>query len=151
MLLALIQFFCIQDSADGEFSRVKTRLAMHTVKHPEDEVGYIVVKDSESFQRFGEQQLGKPGPRSKLLSRYFIDMKAEEVLERKRDVGKVGTLAEITSMYHYVCKPSGEVLWRRYPCCCPACMGQRWNECLVPELVGMMEIVVPEGKSLYRA
>ena len=98
---------------------------------------------------FGEQQLAKPGPRSKLQSRHFIDMKAEEVIERKQEVGKVGTLAGITSKYHYVCQPSAEVLWRRYPCCCPACMGRKWNECLVPGLVGKMEIAVPEGKSLY--
>ena len=122
---------------------------MHLVKHPEDQAGYISVTDSQSFQQFGQQQLAKPGPRSKLESRHFLDMKPEEVLERKREVGQVGTLAGISSKYQYVCKPDGEVLWRRYPCCCPACLNLRWQDCMVPELVGELETVVPQGMTLY--
>ena len=122
---------------------------MHTVKHPDDQDFYIEVKDSESFQRFGQQQLSKPGPRAKLSTRVFIDMKAEEVLERKRVVGKVGTLDGITTKYQYVCQSDGEVMWRRYPCCCLACVDLRLKECLVPQLVGEMKTVVAPGCSLY--
>ena len=105
----MIMITLAQDTADGEFSRVKTRLAMHVKRHPEEQVGHIGVRDSESFQKFGAQQMSTPGSRSQLERRYFIDMKAEEVLERKRVVGKVGTLSGIKSKYEYICKPDGKV------------------------------------------
>ena len=103
----------LKDTADGEFSRVKTRLAMHLKRHPEDQIGYVGVKDSESFAQFGSQQMSMPGSRSKLEKREFINMKPEEVVERKEEVGKVGTLSGIMSKYEYICEPSGKVgiLW----------------------------------------
>ena len=76
-------------------------------------------------------------------------MKPEEVKERKRVVGQVKTLAGISSKYQYVCHPDGEVMWRRYPCSCPACVNLQWTECMVPGLVGKMETVVQAGSSLY--
>ena len=122
---------------------------MHLVRHPEDQPGHISVHNSQTFQQFGEQQLAQPGPRAKLQSRTFLDMKPEEVKERKRVVGQVKTLAGISSKYQYVCHPDGEVMWRRYPCSCPACVNLQWTECMVPGLVGKMETVVQAGSSLY--
>ena len=90
-----------------------------------------------------------PGPRANLTTRKFFDMKPEEVLERKKEVGKVKTLAGIKSKYEYICLPDGEVMWRRYPCCCSACMSQQWKKCEVPQLVGELETVVPAGGTLY--
>ncbi len=99
----------MKDTADGEFSRVKTRLAMHLARHPEEQVGFIGLKDSKTFQQFGQQQMSLPGSRAKLDTREFIDMKPEEVLQRKEVVGKVKTLNGIKSTYHYICFPDGKV------------------------------------------
>ena len=122
---------------------------LHLVRHPEDEPGHITVHNSETFQQFGEQQLSQPGSKSKLSSRTFIDMKPEEVKERKEKVGKVKTLAGIMSKYHYVCFPDRKVMWRLFPCSCPACMTLKWTECEMTGLVGAMMTVVQAGSSLY--
>lgn len=87
---------------------------MHIKRHPEEQVGFIGVRDSESFQRFGAQQMSTPGSKSKLDKRFFIDLKPEEVLERKRHVGAVGTLPGIKSKYEYICKPDGQVCNKNY-------------------------------------
>ena len=88
---------------------MKTRHAMHVVRHPEDAVGHIGVKDSATFTKFGNQQMSIPGQISKLKSRTFLDLKPERVLARKAEVGKVTTLAWIKSKYQYVCSPDGQV------------------------------------------
>ena len=88
---------------------MKTRHAMHVVRHPEDAVGHIGVKDSATFTKFGNQQMSIPGQISKLKSRTFLDLKPERVLARKAEVGKVTTLAGIKSKYQYVCSPDGQV------------------------------------------
>ena len=98
-----------KDTADGDFSRVKTRLAMHFKRHLEDQVGYVDVKNSKTLAEFGNSQMAKPGPKAKLHSRTFIDMKAEEVLERKEEVGDVRKLAGIKARYEYICLPDGQV------------------------------------------
>ena len=99
----------LQDSADGEFSRAKTRLSMHLARNPEEQVGHIGVKDSKTFQEFGTQQMSSPGEKAKLNSRVFLDLKAEEMLERKATVGQVKTLSGIQSKFFYVCLPDGKV------------------------------------------
>ena len=99
----------LQDSADGEFSRAKTRLSMHLARHPEEQVGHTGVKDSKTFQEFGTQQMSSPGEKAKLNSRVFLDLKAEEMLERKATVGQVKTLSGIQSKFFYVCLPDGKV------------------------------------------
>ena len=105
-----------QDTADGEFSCVKTRLAMHLVRHPEEQVGFVGVLDSASFTKFGNQQMSKPGDRSRLASREFFEIKPNVVKERKEMVGeKVRTLSGIKSKYEYVCCPNGKV-GAVYPC-----------------------------------
>ena len=83
---------------------------MHLVRHPEKQFGYIGVKDSSSFQQFGQQQMATPGMKSMLESQIFIDLLPEEVLQRKRTVGSVRTLAGITSKFQYICEPSGKVM-----------------------------------------
>ena len=138
-----------QDTADGEFSRVKTRLALHTVRHHEDNPGYIEVCDSESFKKFGEQQMSIPGPQSKLKFRKFFNMKPEEIMERKKKVQPVKTLAGIKSKYQYICLPNGKVMWRRYPCCCTSCLELCWDLCTASLLVGKLETVNDVGDLLY--
>ena len=86
-----------------------TRPAMHLKCHQEDQIGYVGVKDSESFAQFGSQQMSQPGSCSKIEKREFIDMKAEEIVERKAQVGKIKTLNGIMSKYEYICQPTGKV------------------------------------------
>ena len=40
-------------------------------------------------------------------------------------------------------------MWRRYPCCCPACLEMRWEECGAKDLVGELEMVVEPEDTLY--
>ena len=85
-------------------------MAMHLARHPEDQIGYVGVIDSSSFVKFGNQQMAKPCKRAKLVSREFIDLKPEEVKERKQKIGaKMRTLSGIKSKYEYVCHPDGKV------------------------------------------
>ena len=88
---------------------MKTRHVMHVVRHPEDAVGHVGVKDSMTFAEFGNQQMSMPGPRSKLKSRTFLDLKPEHVLARKAEISKVTTLTGIRSKYNYVCHPDGKM------------------------------------------
>ena len=85
-------------------------MAMHLDRHPEDQIGYVGIVDSPSFVKFGNQQMAKPCKKAKLVSREFIDLKPEEVKERKRRIGtKVRTLSGIKSKYEYVCHPDEKV------------------------------------------
>ena len=90
---------------------------MQFVWHPEEQVGFVGVLDSASFTRFGNQQMSKPGDRSRLVSREFIEIKPNAVKERKEMVGeKVRTLNGIKSKYEYVCCPNGKVGALYHPC-----------------------------------
>ena len=89
---------------------MKTRLTRHLKCHPEDQVGYINVTNSESFQRFGLQQMSSPGPQAKLDRRYFLKVMPDEVLQRKEVVGQVGTLHGIKTKFQYICQTDGEVI-----------------------------------------
>jgi hypothetical protein len=80
----------------------------------EEQVGFIRVRDSNTFHQFGMQQMSQPGPRAKLDRREFLDMKPQEVLTRKKEVGKVGTLHGIKSKFHYICLPNGKVKIKRW-------------------------------------
>ena len=82
---------------------------MHVKRHPEEQVGYIGVLDSQTFRQFGEQQMSTPGARSKLSSREFMNMEPQEVLDRKESTQSVGTLKGIKSKYQYICLPDGKV------------------------------------------
>ena len=44
-----------------------------------------------------------------------------------------------------------QVSWRRYPCCCPPCMVQLWENCQAKQLAGPMEIVVQPGERICTA
>ena len=83
---------------------------MHLARHPEDHIGYVGVIDSSSFVKFGNQQMAKPCKRAKLVSWDFLDLKLEEVKERKQRIGaKMTTLSGIKSNFEYVSHPDGKV------------------------------------------
>ena len=44
---------------------------------------------------------------------------------------------------------TSQVMWRRYPCSCPACMAQQWDGCQAKALVGELETVVEPGAEMY--
>ena len=82
---------------------------MYVVRRSEESKGYIKVENSTSFVAWGNHQMSVPGPKSKLESRTFLDMKYEQVEARKAEIGKVCTLPGIKSRYQYVCQPNGKV------------------------------------------
>ena len=98
-----------QDSADGEFSQLKTRLGLHLKRHVEETEDYIEVTDSDSLQKFGEQQMSKPGAKAKIDNRVFFSANPQEFKDRKQAVGRTPTLAGIKSKFEYVAFPSGKV------------------------------------------
>ena len=83
---------------------------MHLKRHPEEQDGHIEVKDSDSFMKFGQQQMSQPGPWALLNSRVFMNLLPEEALQRKQEAHEVRKLAGIKSKYEYICLPDGKVL-----------------------------------------
>ena len=72
-----------KDRADGEISRAKDKLKLHLIRQSADSDDWIEVKDSQSFCKFGEKYLAKPGPRSGIEKRLFYDLnKATVALQR---------------------------------------------------------------------
>ena len=128
---------------------MKTQLANHLRLHTEDQIGYISVTNSETLVQFGRKYMSQPGSQAKLNTRNFIDIKPEEVKDRKKNVGQVRTLAGIMRKYEYICFPNGKVMWRRLPCCCISCRSLQWNQCTMSYLVGDLETVIQPGSTLY--
>ena len=83
-------------------------------RHPEEQVGHIGVKDSATFQQFGQQQMSKPGEKAQLETREFLNLLPEEVKERKASLGQVKTLNGIKSKFYYLCFPDGKVCFNIY-------------------------------------
>lgn len=42
---------------------------------------------------------------------------------------------------YYFLQLTGTVKWRRYPCFCPNCFLQRWDDCTAKAMVGEMKTV----------
>jgi hypothetical protein len=52
---------------------------------------YFKIEDSDTLSRFGNTFLSKPARKSKLNERIFIDMRPEEVEQRRNEIGSVKT------------------------------------------------------------
>ena len=63
--------------SDGEFSTVKTKFSQY-VKRTRDE-DFTEVLDSEGFVKFGQEHMSTPGPKARLISRLFSNLKPSEV------------------------------------------------------------------------
>ena len=100
----ILNICLFQDSADGEFSVLKTALYRYMIRSNIDAADYLEVKDSASLQQFGDRFLKIPGSRSQLKLRIFMNLLPEEVLARKNEVGESKTLAGISSKFQYICK-----------------------------------------------
>ena len=118
---------------------------MHLNRHNPDDPGYVEVADSSSFKEFGEKHLTKPGPKSGIKQRKFMDLKAESVKERIDEKPAFKTLSGIKSVFQYVCKEDGETIWRKLPCFCGFCGNFEWDKCTSVETVGRFKIVVKAG------
>ena len=134
-----------KDRVDGEFSIYKDALTIHLQRHNAEDPAHFEVVDSETFARFGEKYLAKPGPKSAIEKRMFFDLKAEVMRERIAEKPSFKTLTGIKSVFQYICKNNGEVVWRRLTCFCVKCLNLEWDHCYNKDIVGKLKIVIQEG------
>ena len=134
-----------KDEVDGEFSRFKDAITLNLSRHNPDDESHIEVLNSESFVKFGQQKLSCPGPKSSISERKFYDLKKSTVEERKSEKPSFKTLSGIKSVFQYICKSSGEVMWRKLPCFCQLCSNRMWESCRNSDVVGKLKVVVKSG------
>lgn len=142
---------------DGEFSRVKDKLYIHLKRHDSEADDYEEVVDSPTFGRFGKKYLAKPSKQSGIEKRTFVDLKKEDIEEREDEVNivfiiilhnnlwqdeGVKSLTGISGIFQYICKPNGEVLWRKLPCFCSQCNNMEWEKCLNKDIVGGLKLIL---------
>ena len=101
--------------------------------------------DSQSFKRFGDKYLSTPGPKSGIEERKFYDLRKEAVTDRIAEKPKFKTLTGIKSVFQYICKTTGEFLWRKLPCYCERCSNLDWEHCENSDIVGKFKIVIKPG------
>jgi hypothetical protein len=107
LLNFLVLKIIIKDTADGEFSVVKTAIARYLKKSNSAAADFVEIKDSASVVAFGTKHLSKPSPKSGIQERVFHDIRPEIFLQRKSSaLDKVKTLAGISTRYQYVCEVS---------------------------------------------
>ena len=125
---------------------MKDALTLHLTRHNRNEEGYFEVLNSETFARFGAENMAHPGPKSGIKERRFYDLKKETVDQRIADKPSFKTLSGIKSVFQYICKSSGEVLWRKLPCFCAVCSDLKWENCPNSNIVGKLKVVVKPGE-----
>ena len=135
----------IKDKVDGEFSRYKDALTINLERRDSENEDHVEVLDSTSFLRFGEKYLSEPGPRSGIKRRKFYDLKEITVKDRLAEKPGFKTLTGINSVFQYVCKPTGVVIWRILPCFCTSCANLQWDQCKCTSVVGTFKVVVKAG------
>ena len=149
-----------QDTADGEFAVVKTALNNNLLRADSSADGYCEVKTSKQIVDFGNRHLGTPRAGADLRKRIFCDLPPDTVLRRKEldkeDPLNSKTVSGISNIYEIICQVSktdnyknsglpsqadGNVLWRRFPCFCPPCQYNQWQDCQNKDIVGKVENV----------
>ena len=118
---------------------------MHLRRQNPDDDGQIDVVSSALFVKFGEKYLSSPGPKSGIKERRFYDLKKETIQDRISVKPNFKTLDGIKSVFQYICKTSGEVLWRKLPCFCVVCSDMRWEDCPNVDIVEKLKVVVKAG------
>ena len=94
-----------KDTADGEFSVVKTAIARYLSRSNSEAADFIEIKDSRSVIKFCTAHLSKPRSATGIRDRIFTDIRPEVFLQRKEESSsKVKTLAGISTKYQYVCQ-----------------------------------------------
>ena len=90
-----------QDTADGEFSVIKTAIARYLKRSDKDSPYYIEVKDSNSVIEFCKKHLSNPGSKTGIQGRLFTSISPSVFLERKKE--SPDTFAGISKKYQYMC------------------------------------------------
>ena len=145
MMIIINYILSFWDKIDGEFSRVKDALVVHNKRHNSESGDYVAVTDSQSFVEFGEKFVSSPGPKSGIRERKFSSLKKEEIDERVSAKPDFKTLNGIKSVYQYICRSSGEVMWRKLPCFCTKCSSTDWESCPNTDTVGKLKVVINPG------
>ena len=97
--------FLQKDTADGEFSVIKTAIARYLKRSDSSSPDYIEIKDSASVVEFCVKHLSRPGSKAAIDERRFFDIKPDTFLARRLETPeKVKTLAGISSKFQYVCE-----------------------------------------------
>ena len=91
----------VQDTADGEFSVVKTAIARYLKRSDKDSPYYIEVKDSSSVIEFCKKHLSSPSSKTGIQARLFTNISPSVFLERKKE--SPDTIAGISKKYQYMC------------------------------------------------
>lgn len=72
--------------ADGEISRIKTKLIQHLHQHDRTQDGYFEVLDSATFCKFGQQYMSTPGKQSGTERRTFFELEDSSIKMRSSEV-----------------------------------------------------------------
>ena len=95
----------MKDTADGEFSVVKTAIARYLKMSDSASPDYVEIKDSASVVEFCIKHLSRPGSKAGLDERHFHDIKPDIFLQRKSQaLETVKSLAGISTKFQYVCE-----------------------------------------------
>ena len=62
----------------------------------------------------------------------------------------VKTLHGISRLFCYMVRPDGEVLFRKFPCFCPACSALDFKSCLHTHLSGVPWTVVKSEENIRK-
>ena len=99
-----------KDTADGEFSVVKTALNQHLLRSDNSSSHYTEVKTSKQIKEFGEKHLSSPGTKAGIKERVFLDLLPDTILQKKEEDSKNPnqdkTLQGISSQYEIICQVS---------------------------------------------
>ena len=99
---------CTQDTADGEFSVVKTALNQHLLRSDSSAISYAEVTTSKEIVDFGKMYLSTPRARAGLKERIFMDLSPDTVLRRKeedsKDPADSKTIQGISSKFEIICQ-----------------------------------------------
>ena len=60
------------------------------------------------------------------------------------------TLTGINSVFCYIVLPSGEVLFRKFPCFCEDCSNMQFKSCKFSSISGVPVVVVKEGENIRK-
>ena len=94
-----------KDTADGEFSVVKTAIARYLKRSNSSSPDYIEIKDSASVADFCVKHLSRPGSKTSINERQFHDIRPDVFLARRLEAAeKIKTMAGISTKFQYVCE-----------------------------------------------
>ena len=98
----------VEDTADGEFSVVKTALINNLLRSDSSAPNFQEIRTSKQIVSFGNQHLANPRASAELKKRIFTDLPAETVLGRKNldkeDPSDGKTIAGISNVYEIICQ-----------------------------------------------